>query len=73
MSLLWLFRVHANLVENLPLYLGSRVSLKRSGISGTGIDILIGIYIAFRMLHSVIHIAGLDPRFRLFCLVSSVA
>ena len=69
-SLLWrLFRVHANLVENLPLYLGVVFLLTVQGISGTGIDILIGIYIAFRMLHSVIHMAGLDPRFRLLSLV----
>lgn len=69
-SLLWrLFRVHANLVENLPLYLGVVFLLTVQGIFGTGIDILIGIYIAFRMLHSVIHMAGLDPRFRLLSLV----
>lgn len=69
-SLLWrLFRVHANLVENLPLYLGVVFLLTVQGVSGTGITILIGIYIAFRMLHSVIHIAGLDPRLRLLSLV----
>lgn len=69
-SLLWrLFRVHANLVENLPLYLGVVFLLTVQGVSGTGIDILIGIYIAFRILHSVIHMAGFDPRFRLLSLV----
>lgn len=69
-SLLWrLFRVHANLVENLPLYLGVVFLLTVQGVSGTEITILIGIYITFRMLHSVIHIAGLDPRLRLLSLV----
>ncbi|KAM3099848.1 MAPEG family protein [Phormidesmis sp. 146-12] len=69
-SLLWrLYRVHANLVENLPLYLGVVFLLTVQGTSGTGIDILIWIYIACRMLHSVIHIAGLDPRLRLLSLV----
>lgn len=69
-SLLWrVFRVHANLVENLPLYLGVVFLLTVQGVSGTGITILIGIYITFRMLHSVIHIAGFAPRFRLLSLV----
>lgn len=69
-SLLWrLYRVHANLVENLPLYLGVVFLLTVQGASGTGIDILIGIYITFRILHSMIHIAGLDPRLRLLSLV----
>lgn len=69
-SLLWrLFRVQSNLVENLPLYLGVVFLLTVRGISGTAVDLLIVVYIVFRILHSVIHIAGINPIFRLLCLV----
>lgn len=69
-SLLWrLYRVQANLVENVPLYLGVVFLLTVRGVSGTAIDVLILIYIGFRMLHSVIHIANLNPSFRLLSLV----
>ncbi|WP_448287466.1 MAPEG family protein [Phormidesmis priestleyi] len=69
-SLLWqLYRVQANLVENLPLYLGVVFLLTVRGVSGTAIDLLVLIYIGFRMLHSVIHIANLNPSFRLSSLV----
>jgi uncharacterized MAPEG superfamily protein len=68
-SLLWrLFRVQANLVENLPLYLGVVVLLIVRGVSGIVIDVLIGVYIAFRIIHSIIHIAGLNPVGRLISL-----
>ncbi|MEG4327663.1 MAPEG family protein [Microcoleus sp. AT3-A2] len=69
-SLLWrLFRVQSNLVENLPLYLGVVFLLTVRGVSGTAVDLLIVAYIVFRLVHSVIHIAGINPIFRLFCLV----
>lgn len=69
-SLLWrLYRVHANLIENLPLYLGVVFLLTVRGISGTVVDALIIVYIVFRLLHSLIHIAGLNPIFRLFSLI----
>jgi uncharacterized MAPEG superfamily protein len=69
-SLLWrLFRVQSNLVENLPLYLGVVFLLTVRGVSGTAVDLLIVFYIVFRILHSVIHIAGINPIFRLLCLV----
>jgi uncharacterized MAPEG superfamily protein len=69
-SLLWrLFRVHSNLIENLPLYVGVVFLLKVRGVSGTVVDLLIVVYIIFRIVHSAIHIAGIDPRFRLLCLV----
>ncbi len=68
-SLLWrLFRVQSNLVENLPLYLGVVFLLSVRGISGTAVDFLAITYIAFRLVHSVIHIAGLNPNIRVFCL-----
>jgi uncharacterized MAPEG superfamily protein len=68
-SLLWrLLRVQSNLVENLPLYLGVVFLLTVRGISGTTIDLLAVIYIAFRLIHSGIHIAGLNPIFRVICL-----
>jgi uncharacterized MAPEG superfamily protein len=68
-SLLWrLFRVQSNLVENLPLYLGVVFLLTVRGIYGTAIDVLVITYIAFRLIHSLIHIAGLNPIFRVICL-----
>jgi uncharacterized MAPEG superfamily protein len=68
-SLLWrLLRVQANLVENLPLYLGVVFLLIIRGVSGSAIDILIIIYMAFRIIHSMVHIAGMNPLFRVFCL-----
>ena len=68
-SLLWrLFRVQANLVENLPLYLGVVLLLTLRGSSGQAIDSLIEVYIISRILHSIVHIAGLNPIFRLVCL-----
>ncbi|MFM9264781.1 MAPEG family protein [Tychonema sp. BBK16] len=69
-SLLWrLFRVQSNLVENLPLYLGVVFLLTIRGVSGIAVDLLIVVYIVFRILHSLIHIAGINPIFRLLCLV----
>jgi uncharacterized MAPEG superfamily protein len=68
-SLFWrLFRVQSNLVENLPLYLGVVVLLAIRGISGTAIDALIIVYMAFRLIHSMIHITGINPIFRVGCL-----
>lgn len=69
-SLLWrLFRVQSNLVENLPLYLGVVFLLTVRGVSGTAVDFLIVTYIVFRLVHSVIHIAGINPIYRLVSLV----
>ena len=68
-SLLWrLFRVQANLVENLPLYIGAVFLLTIRGVSGIAIDVLAEVYIVFRLVHSMIHIAGLNPIFRLISL-----
>lgn len=68
-SLLWrLFRVQSNLVENLPLYLGVVFLLTVRGISGTTIDSLTVTYIAFRLIHSLIHITRINPSFRVLCL-----
>jgi uncharacterized MAPEG superfamily protein len=68
-SLLWrLFRVQSNLVENLPLYLGVIFLLTVRGVSGTVVDSLIVAYILFRLVHSMVHIAGLDPKFRIVSL-----
>lgn len=67
-SLLWrLFRVHANLIENLCLYAAVVLLLTVRGVSGTAINLLVVAYIGFRLIHSVIHIAGLNANFRLFC------
>lgn len=68
-SLLWrLFRVQSNLVENLPLYIGVVFLLTVRGVSGTAVDLLVVLYIVFRLVHSVIHIAGLNPIFRVLSL-----
>jgi uncharacterized MAPEG superfamily protein len=68
-SLLWrLYRVQANLVENLPLYLGVVFLLTMRGVAGTAVDALVVVYIIFRLIHSIVHIAGLNPMFRIFCL-----
>ena len=68
-SLLWrLFRVQANLVENLPLYIGVVFLLTVQSVAGTAIDLLIVMYIVFRLIHSIIHIAGMNPIFRIICL-----
>ncbi|MDB9513633.1 MAPEG family protein [Kamptonema animale CS-326] len=69
-SLLWrLFRVQSNLVENLPLYIGVVFLLTVRGVSGTVVDLLVVVYIVFRIVHSLIHIAGLNPIFRVLSLV----
>ncbi len=69
-SLLWrLFRVQSNLVENLPLYLGVVFLLTVRGVSGAAIDSLVVLYIVSRLVHSVIHIAGINPIFRFYSLV----
>ncbi len=68
-SLLWrLFRVQSNLVENLSLYLGVVLLLTVKGTVGTEIDTLAIAYITTRLIHSLIHIAGLNPLFRVGCL-----
>jgi uncharacterized MAPEG superfamily protein len=73
-SLLWrLFRVQSNLVENLPLYLGVIFLLTIRGASGTTIDGLAVTYIAFRLIHSVIHITGVNPIVRVLCLAVQFA
>jgi uncharacterized MAPEG superfamily protein len=69
-SLLWrLFRAQSNLVENLPLYIGVVFLLTVRDVSGTAVDLLVVLYIVFRLVHSVIHIAGINPTFRLLSLV----
>ncbi|GAB4384479.1 MAG: hypothetical protein Kow00121_48020 [Elainellaceae cyanobacterium] len=68
-SLMWrLFRVQANLVENLPLYLGVVFLLIIRAVSGGIVDLLVGVYITCRILHSIVHIAGADPNFRVLSL-----
>lgn len=69
-SLMWrLFRVQANLIENLPLYLGVVFLLTVRGVSGSGVDLLVSIYITFRLFHSIVHILGIDPNLRILSLV----
>jgi uncharacterized MAPEG superfamily protein len=78
--LMWrLFRVQSNLVENLPLYLGVVVLLMVRGVSGSIVDLLVSVYITFRLLHSIVHMVGADPRLRVLslgvqfsCLVSLI-
>jgi uncharacterized MAPEG superfamily protein len=68
-NLMWrLFRVQSNLVENLPLYLGVVFLLTVRGVSGIAVDVLVSVYITFRLLHSIVHIVGADPRLRVLSL-----
>ncbi|MBW4655982.1 MAG: MAPEG family protein [Kaiparowitsia implicata GSE-PSE-MK54-09C] len=68
-SLLWrLYRAQANLVENLPLYLGVVFLLTVREAASPVISWLVAIYIAARLVHSAIHIAGLNPMGRLISL-----
>jgi uncharacterized MAPEG superfamily protein len=68
-NLMWrLFRVQSNLVENLPLYSGVVLLLVVRGVFNGAVDVLVSIYIAFRLLHSIVHIVGADPRFRILSL-----
>ncbi|MEG4319307.1 MULTISPECIES: MAPEG family protein [unclassified Microcoleus] len=68
-NLFWrLYRVQSNLIENLPLYLGVVFLLTVRGVSGTAVDVLIVVYIVFRLVHSMIHIANLNPIFRVLSL-----
>lgn len=69
-SLLWrLYRAQSNLAENLPLYIGVVFLLTVRGVSGTAVDALVILYIISRLVHTVIHIAGLNPMFRFLSLV----
>lgn len=68
-NLMWrLFRVQANLIENLPLYLGVVFLLTVRGISGGIIDLLVTVYITFRLFHSIVHIVGANPSLRVLSL-----
>jgi uncharacterized MAPEG superfamily protein len=68
-NLMWrLFRVQANLIENLPLYLGVVFLLTVRCVSGGTLDLLISVYITLRLLHSIVHIVGADPRLRVLSL-----
>lgn len=68
-SVLWrLFRVQANLIENLPLYLGVTLLLTVRGNTGFAIDWLVGVYVTFRVLHSIVHIVGANPNLRVMSL-----
>jgi uncharacterized MAPEG superfamily protein len=68
-SLLWrLLRVQCNLAENLPLYLSVVVLLVVRESAGSAVNALAGVYIVFRLLHSAIHLAGMNPLWRVYCL-----
>lgn len=68
-SLLWrLFRVQSNLVENLPLYLGVVLLLTVREVAGGMVDLLVSVYITFRILHSLVHIIGANPTLRVLSL-----
>ena len=64
-KLLWrLWRSHVNCAENLPLYLGALLLIEVRGIANNAVNILTVIYISFRILHSLIHMIGLNPNLR---------
>ncbi|NKB34451.1 MAG: MAPEG family protein [Pseudomonadales bacterium] len=64
-----LSRAHANCLESLPLYIGLVVLLTLRDLSNIGIDILAALFMLFRFLQSVIHIANINPLFRFLCLL----
>lgn len=73
-SLLWrLFRVQSNLVENLPLYIGVVLLLTVREVSGIAVNLLIIAYITSRLVHSIIHIASINPIFRVLSLAIQFA
>ncbi|PSB34728.1 MAPEG family protein [Chlorogloea sp. CCALA 695] len=73
-SLLWrLFRVQSNLIENLPLYMAVVFLITVRGVSGIAINLLIVAYIISRLIHSIIHIAGINPTFRVLSLAVQFA
>jgi len=68
-KLVWrMWRTQVNCSENLPLYLGAIVLLLVRGVANDVVNLLVVIYITFRVLHSLIHIFNLDPNFRVACL-----
>lgn len=68
-KLIWrAFRAQANFAENFPLYLGVVLLLEVRDMGNGAIDALAAIYIVFRLLHSLIHIFGFNPNFRVACL-----
>lgn len=73
-SLLWrLLRVQSNLIENLPLYIGVVFLITVRGVSGIAINLLIVAYITSRLVHSIIHVAGINPIFRVLSLALQFA
>ena len=68
-KLLWrLYRAQANCAENLPLYIGAIFLLEVRNVSNSVVDSLAVTYIIFRIAHSLIHIFGFDPKYRVACL-----
>jgi len=68
-NLMWrLFRVQANLVENLPLYLGVVFLLTVRGVAGSAVELLISVYITSRLFHSIVHVTGANPNLRVLSL-----
>lgn len=68
-KLLWrLLRVQTNCAENLPLYGGVVLLLIARGIANSAIDSLAIIYVAFRLLHSLVHLFNFHPNYRVACL-----
>ena len=62
------FRAQANFAENFPLYAGIVLLLEVRDVGNSAIDALAVTYISFRLLHSLIHIFGFNPNFRVACL-----
>lgn len=67
-----LSRAHANCLENLPLYIGVVVLLTLRDLSSIGIDIFAVLYLVFRLLQSIIHIANINPLLRFLCLLVQI-
>ncbi|NEP41576.1 MAG: MAPEG family protein [Okeania sp. SIO2H7] len=68
-TLLWrLYRAQVNCAENLPLYAGAIFILEVRNVTNSVVDSLAVTYIIFRIAHSLIHIFGFDPKYRVACL-----
>lgn len=73
-SLLWrLFRAHYNAIENLPLLIGIVVVLTVREIDSAFVGGLAIVYLIARLTHTIVHVAGWNPRIRLAMLITQMS
>lgn len=54
-------RAHANAMENVPLFLITGFLLTLTDVSTVAAGVLFGVFVAFRLLHSVAYVRSLQP------------